>query len=89
MRLQWTKSKTALIELIYALQSYAVFDMGKTDIKAIATYFENVFEIDLGDFYHTYLEIRNRKINRKINRTKFIDSLKDAIRRKMDDQDEK
>lgn len=85
MRLQWTESKTALIELIYALQSYAVFDIGKSDIKAIATYFENVFEIDLGDFYHTYLEIRNRKINR----TKFLDSLKDAIIRKMDEQDEK
>lgn len=50
-----------LIDLIYALQSYAVFNMGKADIKAIATYFENVFEINLGDFYHTYLEIRNRK----------------------------
>lgn len=85
MRLQWTGSKTALIELIYALQSYPFFDMGKADIKAIATYFENVFEIDLGDFYHTYLEIRNRKINR----TKFLDSLKDAIIRKMDEQDEK
>lgn len=71
--------------MIYALQSYAVFDMGKTDIKAIATYFENVFEIDLGDFYHTYLEIRNRKINR----TKFLDSLKDAIIRQMNEQDEK
>ncbi len=59
--------------------------MGKTDIKAIATYFENVFEIDLGDFYHTYLEIRNRKINR----TKFLDSLKDAIIRQMNEQDEK
>lgn len=38
-----------------------------------------------GDFYHTYLKIRNRKINR----TKFLDSLKDANRRKMDEQDEK
>ena len=83
--LNWTSSKTALIELIYALHSQAVFDNGNTDIKLIAKSFENLFNIDLGDFYHTYLELRNRKTNR----TKFLDALRDSLIKKMDDQEEK
>ncbi|SDG20901.1 RteC domain-containing protein [Epilithonimonas hungarica] len=83
--LNWTGSKTALIELIYALHSFGVFDNGNTDIKLIAKSVETLFNIDLGDFYHTFLEIRNRKINR----TKFLDALRESLVRKMDEQDEK
>lgn len=42
---------------------------------------ENAFNIDLGDFYHTYLEIQDRKINR----TKFLDVLREGLIWKMDD----
>ncbi|WP_410219794.1 RteC domain-containing protein [Pedobacter sp.] len=80
----WTGSKTALTELIYALYSQGVFDNGSADIKLIARTFEIAFNIDLGDFYHTFMELKLRKINR----TKFIDSLRDALIRKMDEQDE-
>ncbi len=83
--LNWTGSKTSLIELIYALHSQAVFDNGNTDIKLIAKSFEHTFNIDLVDIYHTFLELRNRKSNR----TKFLDSLKDALIKKIDEQDEK
>ena len=80
----WTGSKTALTELIYALYSQGVCDNGNADIKLIARTFEIAFNIDLGDFYHTFMELKLRKINR----TKFIDSLRDALIRKMDEQDE-
>ncbi|MFH6967176.1 RteC domain-containing protein [Flavobacterium sp. FlaQc-28] len=83
--LNWTGSKTSLIELIYALHLQGVFDNGNADIKVIAKIFESMFNIDLGDFYHTYLELRGRKINR----TKFLDNLRDILIKKMDDQDEK
>ncbi|WP_394678695.1 RteC domain-containing protein [uncultured Sphingobacterium sp.] len=83
--LNWTANKTSLIELIYALHSQGVFDNGTSDIKLIAKSFESLFNIDLGDFYHTYMELKNRKINR----TKFIDALKDSLIHKMDEQDEK
>lgn len=83
--LTWTGSKAGLIELIYALQIHGTFDNGKVDIKFLCKFFEREFHIDLGDFYHTYLEIRNRKINR----TKFIDTLRDGLIKKMDEQDEK
>jgi len=83
--LNWTGSKTALIELIYALHAQSVLDNGNVDIKVIAISFEKIFNIDLGDFYHTYLELRNRKTNR----TKFIDLLREGLIKKMDEQDEK
>lgn len=83
--LNWTGSKVALIELIYALHSQGVFDNGNTDIKVIAQSFENILNINLGDFYHTYLELRSRKANR----TKFLDALRDSLIKKMDEQDER
>lgn len=82
--LGWTASKAGLIELIYALHAQGTFDNGNADIKKIAILFENVFNIDLGNFYHTFLELKSRKINR----TKFLDSLRDALIRKMDEEDE-
>ena len=67
--LNWTGNKTALTELIYALYSQGVFR--NADIKVIAKTFESTFNISLGDFYHTFMELKSRKINR----TKFLDSL--------------
>ena len=83
--LNWTGSKTSLIELIYSLHSQGSIDNGNADIKIIAKTFENIFNIDLGDFYHSYLELKARKMNR----TKFLDSLRDALIKRMDEQDEK
>ncbi|WP_293956639.1 MULTISPECIES: RteC domain-containing protein [unclassified Sphingobacterium] len=79
--LTWTESKTDLIELIYALHTHAVFNNGNIDIKVIAASFEQVFNIELGDFYHTFLELRNRKKNP----TKFLDLLREGLIKKMDD----
>lgn len=84
-KLNWTGNKAALTELIYALHIHGVFDNGNADIKIIAKIFQDTFNIDLGDFYHTFLEIKSRKINR----TKFLDSLRDGLLKKMDEQDEK
>lgn len=83
--LNWTGSKTALIELVYALHSQGTFDNGNADIKVIAKTFESAFNIDLGDFYHTFMELKSRKINR----TKFLNSLCEALIKKMEEQDEK
>ena len=85
LSLNWTGSKTALVELIYSLHSNGSIENGNIDIKVIAKTFENMFNIDLGDFYHSYLELKGRKINR----TKFLDSLRDALIKRMEEQDEK
>ncbi|WP_461534076.1 RteC domain-containing protein [Sinomicrobium sp.] len=80
-RLKWTGSKVALIELIYALYYQNVFDNGNNDIREVAQYFESVFGINLGNFYQTYLELRNRKMNQ----TKFLDTLRETLIKKMDE----
>lgn len=83
MKMTWTGSKTDLIELIYALYYAGFFNNGNTDIKEIAAYFEQVFNIELGKVYRTFLEIRARKNNR----TNCLDTLKEILIRKMRDLD--
>jgi len=42
-KLTWTGNKTDLIELIYALVEAKVFNNGKSTLKSVVAYFENVF----------------------------------------------
>ncbi|MEY4835043.1 MAG: hypothetical protein RI980_1158 [Bacteroidota bacterium] len=85
VKLTWTGSKVALTELLYALHTEGVFNNGTSDLKDIAKYLEHAFEIDLGDYYRTFLELRMRKTSR----TKFLSSLTDSLIKKMDEADEK
>ena len=82
-KLVWTDNKTSLIELIYALHCKGSFNNGNADIKEISAYFEAVFNMELGDVYRTYLEIKNRT-----SRTKFLNNLHSLLNNKMDLQDE-
>lgn len=82
--MRWTGSKVSLIELMYALHQSGSFNNGQTDIKSIAAYFEKIFDIELGNYYRTYLEIRIRH-----NPTKYLDTLRDSLLRKMEEDDEK
>lgn len=84
-RFKWTESKAALVELIYGLHSSKSINDGREGIKSIAQLFESMFDIDLGDVYHTFSEVRNRKIEQ----TKFLDHLKDSLLSKMQETDEK
>ena len=81
----WTASKVSLIELIYALQTQGVFNNKSADIKDIAAFFETTFNIELGDYYRTFLELRMRKTDR----TKFLTSLTQSLIERMDEADEK
>jgi hypothetical protein len=80
----WTSSKTDLIELIYSLHAAGSINNGNTDIKKLATFFESAFNIELGDYYRTYLDMRNRKIAR----TKYLDNLKNKLSHRMDQDDD-
>lgn len=83
--LKWTDNKNALIELIYALHASGSFNNGKADVKEIARCIETHFDIDLGDLYRNFHELRYRKTNR----TKYIDTLKKNLIDRMDNVDEK
>ena len=80
----WTGSKVALIELLYALHSEGVFNNGASDLKDIAAYFEDTFNINLGQYHRAFLEIRMRKGDR----TKFMTLLKESLKKRMDNSDE-
>ena len=82
--LKWTGSKVDLIELIYALQAVGSINNGKAEIKELANTLQTIFNIELGDYYRTFIEIRARKINN----TKFLDRLKQNLQNKMDLADE-
>ena len=82
-KLFWTGSKTELIELIYALDSSGAINSGTADIKQLASAFEHLFNIDLGHYYHTILEIRARKCSR----TKFLDKLIDLLKQRFNEAD--
>lgn len=79
----WTDSKAALTELVYAIHAAKCINNGNIEIKEIANFLEAVFRFDLGDYYRDYLQIKNRQ-----NPTKFIDTLKSALIKKISEQDE-
>lgn len=84
LKLKWTASKVSLVELIYALQSSGSFNNGSIDIKNLAIVLEILFDIDLGNYYRVFQEIRLRKQSR----TTFLDQLKEQLIKRMDEADE-
>lgn len=85
LKLDWTASKTDLVELIYALQASGAIKDGRAGIKDMVTACEQMFNLDLGQYYKTYVEIRARKMNR----TNFINTLKGQLEKRIEIDDEK
>ena len=81
---KWTGSKVALVELIYALHAEGVFNNGASDLKDVAEFFESALNVELGQFHRVFLEMRLRKSDR----TKFLNSLRETLVRRMDEVDE-
>ena len=84
LKQNWTGSKVALTELLYALHTEGVFNNGTSDLKDIAEYFENIFNIDLGQYHRAFLEIRMRKSDQ----TKFLNALKEKLVKRMENTDD-
>lgn len=70
----WTDRKTAAVELIYGIWAMGSVDNGKASIVDIAALFEQMLHIDLGDVYHTFIAMRNRKNNR----TAYLDKMRSS-----------
>lgn len=73
--LNWTGSYTELVELTYALYASGRINRGNTDIKELILAIQNLFNIQNNNYYHTFTELRGRKINP----TKFMDTLKESL----------
>lgn len=80
--LTWTFNKTDLVELIYALVALGVFNNGNSEIKMVVSFFQTVFQVDLGSYYHKYTDITRRKKER----TSFLDKLKIALLKRIDEK---
>jgi len=83
-KLFWTGSKTDLIELLYALQTSKCINGGTVDIKELASHFEYFYNVDLGNYYHTFIDIRSRKSSR----TRFLDRLIEMLNQRMESLEE-
>ena len=82
-KLYWTDKKAAAVELIYGIYAVGSMDNGKADIIDIVTAFERMFHIDLGDVYHTFIAMRNRKNSRTV----YLDQMIVKLLKRMDETD--
>lgn len=82
-KLVWTGSKAAIIELIYGLHSCGVINNGNVEVKQIAAFFEEHFNVQIGNWYRAFQDMRERKANRTI----FMDQLKKGILERMEGTD--
>ena len=79
-QLEWTGSKSTLIELIYALHANQSISNGKTNIRKLCAIAEVIFNLDLKDLHHTF----HRMKTRSGSRTSFLDQLKVSLEEYMD-----
>lgn len=81
--LKWTGPKIALVEIGYSFESSKFINRGNADIKEIMIMLETVFNIDLGEYYRSYISIKERKIDR----TKYLNILIERLIQRMDEDD--
>ena len=81
----WTGQKNALIELGYALYVSGDIDHGNIDVKEIMDTLGEAFNVDLGEYYRTYIALRSRKKDQ----TAYLNTLIEKLKKKMDEDDTK
>jgi hypothetical protein len=83
--LKWTEKKTALGEIIYGIDSLASVSLGNIDIKVLAKELGNLFDVDMGNIFQIYGDIRKRKVDR----TEYLNRMVKALSQRMDEDDNK
>jgi hypothetical protein len=74
-KLTWTDSKSALIELAYAIQSSGSLNDRKASLREIIEGLQAAFHIDLGHYPRVFQEI----LSRKTGYTNYIDRLREKL----------
>jgi hypothetical protein len=80
--IRWTAPKSAAIEMGYSLHASGILNKGNISIQEIMLFLQKAFNIDLGDYYRTYVAIKSRKKDR----TAFLKQLIEILERKMDEE---
>lgn len=83
VKITWTGKKVELIEQIYGWIEAESFNNGNASIKELIEYIEKIFNIDLGDYYRAFIEMRERAGSRTI----FFDKMIKLLNKRMDDAD--
>ncbi len=76
---QWTDTKAALVELIYALSSGGSINGGRVEVAELADFFGKAFNVDLSDIYQSYGDIKSRKGNKAKYMTYLIERFIDRF----------
>jgi len=84
IKLSWSSSKVALVELLYALYKSKSLNNGNLELSQLIRWAEYNFNLELGNYHKTIGEIRGRKNSR----TKFLSSLSDHLDQYFYDKDE-
>jgi len=79
-KFKWTGSKISLYELIYSLYSSGVINNSDCKINELTELFEQIFNVRLDEIHRGFQDIKLRS-----NPTKFLDSLKEALLRKINE----
>ncbi|MFD0792038.1 RteC domain-containing protein [Mucilaginibacter litoreus] len=82
--LRWTGESINLVELGYGLFYSGQFNNGKAGIGEIFSWLEENLQVSIGIPARRFVEISRRK---RLSRTKFLDSLRDAVNKKADEGD--
>ncbi len=77
--LHWTDTKSALIELVYALHLTGSINHGKQGLRQLMTHFELLFQMPLGNFYRCFQNMKYRKQS-----ARFLDRLSQALKRQLE-----
>jgi hypothetical protein len=84
--LKWTGSIIEWVELIYALYLVKRINGGKISLKNLFRQMGEMFDFEVKEFASYFMSIKNRTDER---RTKFTDSMGDALLERMTEADRK
>ncbi|MES2588827.1 MAG: RteC domain-containing protein [Bacteroidota bacterium] len=83
-KLKWTANKSDFVEFVYGLQATTAINNGDVEIKELCQALQSIFEVQIDDPYRTFIDI----VNRKTTKIKFIPTMQEGIKRKIEDADE-
>ncbi|ALL05614.1 hypothetical protein AQ505_08975 [Pedobacter sp. PACM 27299] len=81
---RWTGDSCNLIELIYGIHDTAQVNNGEVDLSDLMDVFEQCFQVNLSRYFRRFTEIKRRK---SMSKTRFLDQMREAINKRIDDGD--
>ncbi|MGX5820203.1 RteC domain-containing protein [Chitinophaga lutea] len=83
-QLRWTDTKINLVELVYAMYFAGSFNNGRAELKQIFEWLEQSLDVDIGNAYSNFRDIRMRKKDY----ASFLTHLKDCLLKKIGEMEE-